>query len=466
MVLEEKLIEGLVALSIGLMSGTSMDGIDAALLRTDGSEKVLEELGHTSVRYEPQFKILLKATEYAIRNKTGNMEEARAYFQEAVKDYLKNELKMLELDAAQTIKELSAYLQSTDSPMTLDGVIRQSTKLHADAVKQLLRELKYTPEQVDVVGYHGQTMYHQPSKGISVIVGDGQFLADQVGITVVNDFRRRDVESGGQGAPFAPLYHRALAMRDGKIPVAVVNCGGIANITIIPDDKDTSLIAFDTGPGNGLVDRLVKQRTNGQENMDANGQYGEKGKVDEVALKALHQRAIIKDEQSYFSMQPPKSLDIGDMVFIPELESLSLEDACATLEAFTADTIVRSLDLLNLSEAELPKNWILAGGGWNNPVIRQELEKRLNQKIKGGVKIQTADQVGWSSQALEAQIFSYLAVRSLKNKPLSLPGTTRVPVPMSGGHAYIPKSGATENAKGLIENNRAVLSGYEKTGLA
>ncbi len=454
-------IEGLVVLSIGLMSGTSMDGIDAALLRTDGSEKVLQELGHTSVSYPSEFKILLKAAEYAIRKSSGHIEKARAYFQQAIKDYLNNELKMSELDCARTTKKLSIYLHGSDMPITLDEVIQHSTKLHADAVKKLLEETKHTAEQIDVVGYHGQTMFHKPSKGISIIVGDGQYLADQIGITVVNDFRSRDVESGGQGAPFAPLYHQALAIRDKKIPVAVVNCGGIANITLIKDNVDVNLIAFDTGPGNGLVDRLIRQRTNGKENMDTDGNYGKKGTVNEAVLKALYKKAIVKDGHNYFSMQPPKSLDIGDMELIAELESLSLEDACATLEAFTADTIVDSLELLKM---ELPRNWILAGGGWNNPVIRQELEKRLNQKIKGGVQIKTADEVGWNSQALEAQIFAYLAVRSLKNKPLSFPGTTRVSKPMSGGHAYIPKKGTTKIVSQLVKENPNVLWGYKEKG--
>ena len=409
------------------MSGTSMDGIDAALLKTDGSEKVLRELAYTSINYSPEFKILLKAAEYAIRKNAGNMEKARAYFQTAIKDYLKDELKMPAFDIAQAV--------SDNKLLRLEDVIQRSTKLHADAVKKLLKESGFTSEQIDVIGYHGQTMFHKPSIGVSIIVGDGQFLADQVDIPVVNDFRRRDVEAGGQGAPFAPLYHQALAARDKKNPVVVVNCGGIANITLIKDNNPMNLIAFDTGPGNGLIDRLVRQRTNGKENMDTDGHYGRRGIVNKVILKTLYEKAIVKEGQNFFSMEPPKSLDIGDMELISELESLSLEDACATLEAFTAETIVNSLDLIKV---ELPKNWILAGGGWNNPVIRLELEKRLNQKINGGVQIQTADEAGWNSQALEAQIFAYLAVLSLQNKPLSFPGTTRVPEPMSGGQIYTP----------------------------
>lgn len=450
-------------LSIGLMSGTSMDGIDAALLETDGSG-VINELGHTSISYEPQFKILLKSAEYAVRKCTGDLNKARTYYSQAVKDYLKNELNMLEINISNKLTNLSSYLHGLDQsamPITLDEVIQHSTQLHGMAVKKLLQEKGLDAKQIDVVGYHGQTLFHRPSIGVTVQVGDGQYLAEQLGITVVNDFRSRDVASGGQGAPFAPLYHQALAIRDKKMPVAVVNCGGIANISLIRSADELDLIGFDTGPGNGLVDRLIRQRTNGEANMDTDGQYGKQGKVDKQIFASLYEKSILKDGKNYFQTMPPKSLDYGDMDLIPALasHSLSLEDACRTLEAFTADTIVNSLELL---KAEIPQHWILAGGGWKNPVIRYELEARLSQKLGASVHIQTADEAGWNSQALEAQIFAYLAIRSLKNQPISVPGTTRVPEPLSGGHAYLPSTGATETVKKLIQANPSVLNGYQE----
>jgi anhydro-N-acetylmuramic acid kinase len=239
------------------------------------------------------------------------------------------------------------------------------------------------------------------------------------------------VAAGGQGAPFAPLYHQALAVRDHKLPVAVVNCGGIANITIIQDADESGLLAFDTGPGNGLIDRLIRQRTQGREGMDRDGHYGLQGKVCEKTLAALFAKSLMQEGKNYFELSPPKALDIGDMVLIPELETLSLEDACATLEVFTAESIVRSLKLVNIP---IPQHWILAGGGWHNPVILRELKSRLGS----GIQVMTADEAGWNSQAMEAQIFAYLAVRSLEKKPLSLPGTTRVPAPMTGGELYLP----------------------------
>lgn len=411
-------------LSIGLMSGTSMDGIDAALIETDGDYQI-RELGHVSLSYTPTFKIQLKAAEYTVRSCQGDLERSHASHAEGFKKY----------------KELLGIKQDfVIAPIT--KVIQESTRLHELIVKKLLQRTHQDIKQIQVIGYHGQTLFHQPANKISIIVGDGQRLANRLGTLVVNEFRSNDIASGGQGAPFAPLYHQALAIRDNKVPLAVVNCGGIANISFIHNNNPFDLAAFDTGPGNGLIDNLVKQRTHNQEVMDQDGRHGLKGKINEAVLKALYNKAILNNGNNYFSIQPPKSLDIGDMHLIPELNSLSLEDACATLEAFTADTICTSLQWL---KNDIPKQWILAGGGWNNPVIRHQLQTRL-KKINPLINIQTADEAGWNSQALEAQLFAYLAVRSIQNKPLSYPGTTGVHTAMTGGRIFYPMKKTDSNS--------------------
>jgi len=421
-------------LSIGLMSGTSMDGIDAALLETDG-EAVIREIGHTSLSYSTETKILLKAAEQAVRKQGGDLKKASAFYEDSLKDYLAEELGLLETDVADKVRQLSFYLhQRFGQCITLEDVIQHSTNLHGQTISRLLEVVGYEAEKIDVVGYHGQTFYHKPSQGISVIVGDGQVLADQVGIMIVTDFRSQDIAAGGQGAPFAPLYHLALARRDEKIPLVVLNCGGISNISLIQSDNELDLIGFDTGPGNGLIDRLVRQRTLGKESMDRDGQYGSQGTVNESVLKALFEKALIRDGQNFLQLPPPKALDIGDLILIDELDCLSIEDACRTLEAFTAQAIVQSLDLLG---GLIPQLWVLAGGGWNNPVILFELEQRLKKRNKG-IKILKADEIGWNSGALEAQIFAYLAVRALAGKPFSFPGTTGVPKSLSGGEIYTP----------------------------
>lgn len=425
-------------LSIGLMSGTSMDGVDAALLRTRGTPDFIEELGHCSYDYPAPFKILLKAAEFAVRKYQGNFYLAEMHYSQEVVHYLQQQFQIADDDLLEHYQRLRDWISEQDpatTALSLSKIIELSTNYHALAVRKLLSITGYAPDQINVVGYHGQTLYHQPQLKLSINIGNGYALAQTLGITVVNDFRSRDIQMGGQGAPLAPLYHHALAIRDNKIPLAVVNCGGIANITLINSSNELDIIAFDTGPGNGLIDGLVRQRTAGREFMDAHAQYGLRGSVKEDLFDSLYARCTFKNGKNYFSLPPPKSLDIGDLILIPELNSLSLEDACATLEAFTADSIIKSLEWI---QQKIPQNWILCGGGWNNPVILRELKHRLQIALNTEVSVQKADAAGWNSQAMEAQIFAYLAVRSLQNLPLSLPGTTGISAPISGGEIHIP----------------------------
>jgi anhydro-N-acetylmuramic acid kinase len=341
--------------------------------------------------------------------------------------------------------------------VTFDQVVQRSTELHAEIVLKLLQKTNRSADEIDVIGYHGQTLLHKPSAKITVQVGDGELLAKMTGITVVNDFRRRDVFSGGQGAPFAPLYHQALAIRDHKVPAAVVNCGGIANVTVITGEHINQVVGFDTGPGNGLIDRYIKQRTHGKELMDTNAKYGLNGRVNEETIKLLYEKSITSHSGDFFRSKPPKSLDIADFALIPELNILSIQDASATLEAFTADSIVHSTEFF---DGVIPTYWILAGGGWHNPVIKRELEVRLKEKLGSHIEVLTADEAGWNGRALEAQIFAYLAVRSLMNLPISVPGTTLVPKPLCGGHAYLPPNGTTSTVANCLKQNPDILSGY------
>lgn len=376
-------------IALGLMSGTSMDGIDAALIRTDGEDYV-EERASIAIPYTSEIKNILNNAE--------------------------------------------SHIRASIHSHKVEDITNLSTSLHIQAIRALLDKAKYSTKDVDVIGYHGQTMYHNPEEKISIILGDGELMTQELGVTVVNDFRRNDINHGGRGAPFAPLYHLALAKRDNKIPVAIVNCGGIANITIISDTNPEHMIAYDTGPGNGLIDRLVRARTNGKEHMDANGKYGLTGKVHEDVLEMLYEKSTFKNGQNFFYQHGPKALDINDMRLISELDDLSLEDACRTLEAFTADSIVRSI------KGATPSHWILAGGGWNNPVILTELKERVTKVSPTPPSILTADDVGWDGAALEAQIFAYLAVRTIRELPLSFPNTTGVPHPVSGGKIHTPQA--------------------------
>ncbi len=405
-------------LAIGLMSGTSMDGVDAALLELSDEGAILADLGHATLDYTRETKLLLKAMESSVRNAKGDLTLARA-------DFAKN--------VVSRWPRPQQGLAMAD--VNLDDAIRQSTDLHIECVKRLLQKTGRQAHDITIIGYHGQTVYHNPTDKITLSLGHPQHMADQLGINVINDFRREDVAAGGQGAPFAPLYHHALACRDNTIPIGIINCGGIANVTIIPSENESDMIAFDTGPGNGLIDLCVRQRTNGLESMDRDGAYGRQGIVNEDALAALYNASLVKEGQNYLWQLPPKSLDIGDMQLVPETAALNINDACATLETFTATTIVDGIRLVS-DRMVLPKRWVLCGGGWKNPVIRSVFEDELRNHLGDDVIVQTADDAGWNSQAMEAQIFAYLAVRSLQGKSLSLPNTTGVPQPLTGGTFY------------------------------
>jgi anhydro-N-acetylmuramic acid kinase len=409
-------------LSIGTMSGTSMDGVDVALIETDGFYDI-REIANISFDYPLEFKLHLKAAEYLVRQRLGDMQGIeKVLVKDFLKDYLKNFLQM----TAEKIAEKTPQIP----PINFQDIIHQLTVYHQQAIQLLLEKIKEKKLNIDVIGFHGQTLYHQPHRKITIQVGDGAWLARTLNIKVVHDFRSRDVSMGGQGAPFAPLYHQALAVRDKVYPVGVINCGGIANISLIQGPHPADLLGFDTGPGNGLIDLWVKRHTHFKEVMDIDGQYGFQGKVNEIVLQKLHEKSILINHKNYFEMPFPKSLDINDLKLIPALETLSFEDACRTLEAFTADTIVSSIERLSKTK---PPLLVLAGGGWYNPVIKAEFEARVHQRLGESVQVKTVDAIGWNSQAMEAQIFAYLAVRNLLNEPISFPETTGVPVPLCGG---------------------------------
>ena len=411
--------------SIGTMSGTSMDGIDLALIKTDGCFQV-EELGHVEVNYTSEFHQLLKVAEYLICKHQGDLIKAMEDdFSKIFKEYFSNIMKSSTDKALEQLEKAVLYLHK-DATMSinLSQIIHHSTLLHEIGIRKLMRMTGYN--SIDVIGYHGQTLFHNPAKKITIQVGNSRELANNLNSIIISDFRSADVSLGGQGAPMAPLYHLALAVRDHKLPLAVVNCGGIANISLILTSNYTELKGYDTGPGNGLIDLFVKQRTNFEEKMDHNGKYGLKGKIHTEILDKLYAKSVLINGENYFDLYPPKSLDINNLKLIPELDNLSIEDGCATLAAFTADSIIKNL---NKFTDILPKYWVLVGGGWYNPVIKRELKQRIKTKLNSEYKIYLAKDMGWNNKAIEAQIFAYLAVRTLKSMPISIHETTGTSLP-------------------------------------
>jgi anhydro-N-acetylmuramic acid kinase len=387
--------------AIGLMSGTSMDGVDAALLKTDGRDFTQNEGQNHFRPYDEVERELLKRA----------MDEISGAFERFLVEGG---------DIRQNIRsEFSARLLSkTRHALSRAGEMILSA--HEEAVRELLAKTGLPPEKIDIVGFHGQTILHRPEHGLSLQLGDGERLADNLGVEVVDEFRRADVEAGGQGAPLAPVYHRALARQAGlDLPVVMLNVGGVANVTYIGEDDE--LIAFDAGPGNALIDDWV--RSHGAGEMDEGGRLAAAGRLHEKTLAKL-----LADP--FFSQDVPKSLDRNHFSLKP-VEELSLEWGARTLTAFTALAVARA-DFFFPAPA---RTWIVSGGGAHNPVLMEELAKRLDGEV---VK---ADEMGWSSDFMEAEAFAYLAVRSLEGLPLSFPATTGVPEPLTGGVRRYPHDG-------------------------
>ncbi len=384
--------------AIGLMSGTSMDGIDAAIIKTDG-QKQIKKLNMTGFRaYSEDERELLRET----------IKRAAVLFDQYGADAIPGK----KGGPAKNSTELSKFMHLSGKAHDL------VTRTHEEVVEDVLQKYDLSPADIDVVGLHGQTVLHRPLQKFTLQLGYGEILADRLAIPVVADMRQADIIAGGQGAPLVPVYHQALVKQAGlELPVAVLNVGGVANVTYVGTEDE--LIAFDTGPGNALIDDWVKK--NGAGDMDQGGEIASKGRVKESVLAALL-------NNSYFSQEPPKSLDRNHFS-LERLEDMSLEWGAMTLTSFTA---------LAASRADFffpapPKKWVICGGGVHNPILMAEFQKRLSGEIL------SAEDLGWSSDFMEAEAFAYLAVRSLKSLPLTFPGTTGVEQPQTGGVMFEPQ---------------------------
>lgn len=356
--------------ALGLMSGTSLDGIDVAYLETDG-ETVAKRGPALTYAYDDRMRDLLAT---------------------AIAD-------------AKTLKSRD------DRPASLSGTERELTDRHAAAVAQFLEKTGIDRAAIDLIGFHGQTVLHRPEAGLSVQLGLGERLADATRCPVIYDLRAADVAAGGQGAPLVPVYHRALTTKLPARPLAIVNIGGVANVTWI--GRDGSLMAFDTGPGNALLDDWMKQRAGCA--RDENGEAAAQGNVDDVAV-----RHLLCD--SYFTKPPPKSLD-RNAFSADAIAGLSTNDGAATLAAFTAQAVARSREHM----PEEPELWIVAGGGRHNRTIMRMLAERVQHAVV------PAEAANIDGDSIEAEAWAYLAVRSVKGLPITFPGTTGVPEPMTGG---------------------------------
>lgn len=344
--------------AIGLMSGTSLDGeIDVALIETDGRGivKPLEFYAHP---YE-------QGVRDAVRGCFGKREE----------------------DAQTRAAE------------------KMVTDIHIEAVKKSYFE-------ADIIGFHGQTITHDPAGGFTWQLGDGAAMASALGIDVVHDFRSADMQAGGQGAPLAPLYHQALmSERDG--PLCVLNLGGVGNVTYLGE----KIVAFDTGPANALMDDYMNAHLSIA--YDADGMFASAGEVDNDVVSGFLSR-------DYFMQAPPKSLDRNDFESVMAMLPDNPQDAMATLVELTVQSIVKAQKHFPVISEGAPKAWYVCGGGRHNGFLM----KRLGQELAG---VQPIEEAGFNGDAIEAECFAYLAVRSLLGLPISVPETTGVEAPLTGG---------------------------------
>ena len=365
---------------LGFMTGTSLDAVDMAVLETEG--EAISAFGPAGERRlsEATREIMLEATKQAL-----------------------------------------AWPRGAPEPAIFAQAARAGAEEHFAAAREFLAANDLAWSDIDLIGMHGQTVLHErPRDGVTgrtIQLGDAALLARRTGVPVAHDFRTADVAAGGEGAPLAPIYHLARARAAAlETPLAVLNIGGVANVTFISEDG--GIAAFDTGPGNGMIDLLVQARGAGR--FDDQGRYASVGRVNEGVLAGLL-------GHPYFRAPPPKSLDRFDFSLEP-LEACELEDAAATLVAFMAEAVRLGFEMLG----EAPREVVVCGGGRHNPRIMQALSDRLPAPVKA------AEHHGWRGDAIEAEAFAYLAARCARGLPISFPRTTGVRWPMTGGRIVKP----------------------------
>jgi anhydro-N-acetylmuramic acid kinase len=356
--------------AIGLMSGTSMDGIDLALIESDG-KKIINRLHFDYLPYEKDFKLRLKALIYS--------------------DPKLSEIKLIE---------------------------NELTLIHAKLVNNFLAKNNIKNSEIDLVGFHGHTIFHDPKQNITWQIGNAHLLAHKVGINVVADFRTRDLALGGQGAPLVPIYHSYLFANQTR-PVAILNIGGISNITYLKDENENTIEAFDICFGNAPIDDLM-QRKLGRD-FDENGKLAKSGSINFAIANRVLQHEL-------FTKTPPKSFDRDDFkAVLAPVNDLKIADSLATFAYIHAKALEINLNFFDPK----PKEIFICGGGRKNIALIDEIKKLMPE-----IKIKTTEEIGFNGDAIEAEAFAFLGIRSLLDLPISFKNTTGVVAASSGGVLY------------------------------
>jgi anhydro-N-acetylmuramic acid kinase len=359
--------------SIGLMSGTSSDGIDASIVKSDGENEV-HFIGNHFLPYKK-----------TVKSKIRNLKE-----------------------------KINSILDLESNKSEISRLEKEITILHVKIVKLVIEKFQLNKSKVDLIGLHGHTIFHSFKVGTTKQIGDGNLLSQLSGLNVVYNFRENDIKNGGQGAPLVPIFHKLLQIKlKLRMPLVFLNIGGISNLTYL--NKDKEFASFDSGPGNFLIDKTLQVKSNNKTQFDKDGMIAFSGNINKNILD-------IYLNDPYYKSLPPKSLDVNDFNLSP-LKSLSLEDSVATLAELTSLTSVNALNFFNLKPQEI----ILCGGGRKNKYIFQRIKKLSN------IPTNSIDDYKINGDFIESQAFAYLAIRSFLKKPISFPETTGVSRPVTGG---------------------------------
>ncbi len=368
---------GKIFTSLGLMSGTSGDGVDASLISSDGLNKY-------NIIFNQYFKFDQKTYKkiYILKDKITKFEDLKKYNTE--------------------INELE----------------REITLFHSRVVSAIISS---TNEKIDLIGFHGQTIYHNSSEKISKQIGDARLLSQLTEKVIINDFRKNDIQNGGEGAPLTPIFHNQIVKQKKiKFPVCILNIGGISNVSVIRSLESNSLTSRDLGPGNCLIDEWIRKNT--KKKFDKNGEIANAGKVDKLILN----QALDNFENSFVKKR--LSFDTKDFS-LGFVRGLNLEDGTATLTEYTGKVIVTNL--LNFLSKDKAKNWriLICGGGRKNKTLIESMKKEIVKNFS----IQLIDDYGVDGDYVESQAFAYIAIRSFLKLPITFPGTTGCKKPCSGG---------------------------------
>ena len=368
---------GKIFTALGLMSGTSGDGVDASIISSDGNDQYKEIL-NKYFRYDQKIYENL----HNLRSKILKLEDLK-----------KNENEINHLE-----KEITLF--------------------HAKIINEIL---DLTCHKVDLIGFHGQTIYHNSSEKISKQIGDGHLLSQLTKKTVAYNFRQNDIKNSGEGAPLTPLYHELITKQKKiKLPVCILNIGGISNVTVIADYNKDIFLSRDLGPGNCLIDNWIRKNTKNK--YDHNGEIAKKGKSDKLILNQALDNFESRINEKIFSF------DINDFS-IGFVRGLNLEDGAATLTDFTAEII--GTRLFNFLPSKKNKLWkvLICGGGRKN----KTLVEMIKIKTPKNLIIKPIDDYNIDGDFVESQAFAYLSIRSLLKLPISFPKTTGCKEPTIGG---------------------------------